>query len=206
MRGWALVWTNFNFNRQDGWFVYNMVTLTSLAALSGLLYGTAFSDMNTGSAQNIVDNKNEVEIVESYDVWSGNSITMELSTQHSNSSKTKYSAKSSGSYNVSTEGVVPVSAYSSTPDQTDDSPFIMASGKHVYDGAVAANFLPLGTKVRFPDLYGDKIFTVEDRMNKRYHYKMDIWMETRSEALRFGVKNLRYEVVVDSNKTLAAAK
>lgn len=183
-----------------------MVTLTSLAALSGLLYGTAFSDMNTGSNKNIVDNnKNEIQIEESYDVWSGNSIAMELSHQSNNSSK-KISSKYSGSYSVSTEGIVPVSAYSSTPDQTDDSPFIMASGKHVYDGAVAANFLPLGTKVRFPDLYGDKVFTVEDRMNKRYHYKMDIWMETRLEALKFGVKNLRYEVVVDSNKTLAVAK
>lgn len=90
---------------------------------------------------------------------------------------------------------VTVTAYSSTPDQTDDSPFIMASGKHVYDGAVAANFLPFGTAVRFPDLYGDKVFYVEDRMNRRYKDRMDIWMTTRGEARSFGLKHTRVEVL-----------
>ncbi|MBI2674482.1 MAG: 3D domain-containing protein, partial [Candidatus Yanofskybacteria bacterium] len=62
--------------------------------------------------------------------------------------------------------VVMASAYSSTPDQTDDTPFITAWGTQVRDGIIAANFLPFGTLVKMPDLYGDKIFTVEDRMNK----------------------------------------
>lgn len=88
-----------------------------------------------------------------------------------------------------------VTAYSSTPDQTDNDPFIMASGKHVYDGAIAANFLPFGTKVRFPEIYGDKIFTVEDRMHKRFSERMDIWMETRREAEIFGIRKIRYEIV-----------
>lgn len=93
-------------------------------------------------------------------------------------------------------GHMKITAYSSTPDQTDDSPFIMASGKHVYDGAVAANFLPLGTKVKMPDLYGDKVFTVEDRMHPRFSDRMDIWMATRSEASRFGLRRARIEVVM----------
>lgn len=93
-------------------------------------------------------------------------------------------------------GYVKITAYSSTPDQTDDSPFIMASGKHVYDGAVAANFLSLGTKVKMPDLYGNKVFTVEDRMHSRFSDRMDIWMATRSEASRFGLKHARIEVVM----------
>ncbi|MCR4284041.1 MAG: 3D domain-containing protein [Parcubacteria group bacterium] len=92
-------------------------------------------------------------------------------------------------------GEAEVTAYSSTPDQTDNDPFIMASGKHVYDGAIAANFLPFGTKVRFPEIYGDKIFTVEDRMHRRFSERMDIWMETRREAEVFGIKKIRYEVV-----------
>jgi hypothetical protein len=55
-----------------------------------------------------------------------------------------------------------VTAYSSTADQTDSSPFITANGKNVKDGIVACNFLAFGTKVKFPDMYGDKVFTVEE--------------------------------------------
>jgi len=92
---------------------------------------------------------------------------------------------------------VTMTAYSSTPDQTDDSPFIMANGKRVYDGAVAANFLPFGTKVRFPELYGDKVFVVEDRMHRRFDDRMDIWMETRREAINFGIREVTVEVLED---------
>ncbi len=88
-----------------------------------------------------------------------------------------------------------VTAYSSTPDQTDSSPFITANGAYVYDGLVACNFLPFHTKVKFPEVYGDKIFIVEDRMAKHNSHKMDIWMPSRQLALNFGVKKLAYEVV-----------
>lgn len=93
------------------------------------------------------------------------------------------------------QGYVPVTAYSSTVDQTDSTPFITANGSHVYDGTIAANFLPFGTKVKFPEYSGDKIYTVEDRMNKRYNYKIDIWFTTRQDALEFGKQTLYYEVV-----------
>jgi 3D (Asp-Asp-Asp) domain-containing protein len=89
---------------------------------------------------------------------------------------------------------VPVTAYSSTVDQCDDDPFITANGDWVYDGGIAANFLPFGTKVRIPELYGDKVFTVNDRMNKRYYYRADIWMTTRQEAIDFGIKTVTIEV------------
>ncbi|PIT88551.1 MAG: hypothetical protein COU29_02105 [Candidatus Magasanikbacteria bacterium CG10_big_fil_rev_8_21_14_0_10_36_32] len=91
---------------------------------------------------------------------------------------------------------VVMTAYTSTPDQTDDSPFIAASGKYVYDGMLAANWLPFGTKIKIPELYGDKIFTVDDRMNSRYGYgRMDIWLDTtKIEAKKFGVKRLTVEV------------
>lgn len=90
---------------------------------------------------------------------------------------------------------VSVSAYSSDPWQTDDTPFITASGSHVRDGIIAANFLPFGTKVRFPHIFGDKVFVVEDRMNKRYPYKMDVWMEHTSEARKFGVKYAEVQIL-----------
>ena len=91
--------------------------------------------------------------------------------------------------------VVVVTAYSSTPDQTDSTPNIMANGKHVYDGAIAANFLPFGTKVKFPKLFGDKIFVVEDRMHERFSDRADIWMETRQAAINFGLRRVLIEIV-----------
>jgi 3D (Asp-Asp-Asp) domain-containing protein len=83
---------------------------------------------------------------------------------------------------------VTLTAYSSTPDQTDDTPFIAASGAHVYDGMIAANFLPFGTKVQIPKLFGDKIFTVDDRMNRRFTDRVDIWFPDRESAIQFGIK------------------
>ncbi len=90
---------------------------------------------------------------------------------------------------------VEVTAFSSTKSQTDNTPFIAASGKRVYDGMVAANFLPFGTKIKMPELFGDKIFTVDDRMNKRYQNRVDIWFSSTGSALKFGVKNTVIEVV-----------
>jgi 3D (Asp-Asp-Asp) domain-containing protein len=94
---------------------------------------------------------------------------------------------------VKNKKLVLVTAYSSTVDQTDSTPFITASGTHVHDGTIAANFLKFGTKVKFPSLYGDKIFIVEDRMKS--NYKVDIWFPTRQEAKNFGVKRVEMEIL-----------
>ena len=90
---------------------------------------------------------------------------------------------------------IPVTAYSSTPDQTSGDPFITASGSRVHNGVVAANFLPIGTKVRFPEHFGNKIFVVEDRMHQRYWQKADIWMSTRDKAKTWGVKYTKIEIL-----------
>jgi 3D (Asp-Asp-Asp) domain-containing protein len=90
---------------------------------------------------------------------------------------------------------IAVTAYSSTPDQTSGDPFITASGTRVRDGIIAANFLPIGTKVRFPEKFGNKIFVVEDRMSQRYWYHADIWMETREQAKEWGVKHITVEIL-----------
>jgi len=91
---------------------------------------------------------------------------------------------------------VVVTAYSSTSEQTDDSPFITASNKYVKDGIIANNMLPFGTKVKIPSLYGNKIFVVEDRMNKRMgNHRFDIWMPSYEQAVNFGVKTVDMEVL-----------
>jgi 3D (Asp-Asp-Asp) domain-containing protein len=93
------------------------------------------------------------------------------------------------------ELIIPVTAYSSTPDQTDNTPFITAWGTYVHDGIVAANFLPFGTKIKIPELFGDKIFIVEDRMNKKYWHRIDVWFPEKQDAIEFGVKIAKIQII-----------
>ncbi len=89
-----------------------------------------------------------------------------------------------------------ITAYSSTEAQTDDTPFITASGSYVRDGIVANNLLPFGTRIRIPEVYGDKIFVVEDRMNRRKgNYHFDIWFSDYWQAKNFGAKRTTIEVL-----------
>lgn len=86
-------------------------------------------------------------------------------------------------------------SYSSTVGQTDASPFTTASGEQVRDGIIANNCLPFGTKVTIPELYGDKVFTVADRMAPRYGCNtMDIWHSTTAAAKQFGKQVAAVEV------------
>jgi 3D (Asp-Asp-Asp) domain-containing protein len=88
-----------------------------------------------------------------------------------------------------------VTAYTSTVDQCDSTPFITANGTRVRDGIVAANWLKFGTRVRIPEMFGDKIFIVTDRMNPRFADRMDIWMDDYSAAIKFGTRHLTIEVL-----------
>lgn len=75
-----------------------------------------------------------------------------------------------------------ITAYSSCPEETDDTPFITASGQEVRKGIIATNELPIGTLVEIDG----EIYEVQDRMNARYDYRIDIWMPSKEEALAFG--------------------
>jgi len=91
---------------------------------------------------------------------------------------------------------VVVTAYSSTVWETDSDPFITAAGTWVRDGIIANNLLPFGTKVRMPEIYGDKIFVVEDRMNSRKgNYHFDIWFPSYWEAKEFGAQQTYIEIL-----------
>lgn len=93
---------------------------------------------------------------------------------------------------------IPITAYTSDVAQTDETPCITASGlnlcKRNTEDIVAANFLPIGTRVRIPDLYGDRVFYVQDRMNARYDQHLDIWMKDYGDAKQFGLKMAKIEV------------
>ncbi len=88
-----------------------------------------------------------------------------------------------------------VTAYSSETAQTDDTPYITASGTRVRQGIAAANWLPIGTKVRIPDLFGEQVFVIEDRMHSRYTNRLDVWFPTRAEAVQFGARKTQIEIL-----------
>jgi 3D (Asp-Asp-Asp) domain-containing protein len=90
---------------------------------------------------------------------------------------------------------VVVTGYSSSPLETDDTPYITAFGTQVREGIVATNVLPFGTKIRLPEIYGDRIFIVEDRMCSDRSYNVDIWFPSSQDALNFGVKRTYVEIL-----------
>lgn len=108
-------------------------------------------------------------------------------------------AKPTDPYQVVRTSTHTMTAYNSEAAQTDSTPCITANGfnvcEHGVEDTVAANFLPIGTKIRIPDLFGDRIFIVRDRMNKRHSDRVDVWMIHRADALKFGVKKARIEVL-----------
>lgn len=58
-----------------------------------------------------------------------------------------------------------VTTYNLEIGQTDADPYTMANGENVYEGAIASNCYPIGTKLK---LVGFGEFTVADRMNRRF--------------------------------------
>lgn len=104
-----------------------------------------------------------------------------------NSGKTADNAKSV---------IMKITAYSSEEGQTDSTPLVTASGKQVADGIVANNLLPFGAKIKIPALYGNKVFVVQDRMNKKKSdYHLDIWMPDTSKAINFGSQIAYVEIL-----------
>jgi len=98
---------------------------------------------------------------------------------------------------------VVVTGYSSTPWQTDETPFLTASMTHVRPGVIAlSRDLIRRYNPDAPFRYGDRIrvegvgeFVVEDTMNQRYEKRADIWFETTDEAVRWGKRTLAITLV-----------
>jgi len=154
-------------------------------AMAGLMLAGVIS---TGSLLDIIISK-----INAYDAFKETPATS-LSTVQENS----LIAISSLSIKPIRKLNMVITAYSSTPEETDDTPFITASNSSVRDGIVANNLLAFGTKIRIPEIYGDKIFEVEDRMNSRMgSNRLDVWFESHYEAEKFGVKATSIEILQD---------
>ena len=85
---------------------------------------------------------------------------------------------------------VTITAYSSTVDQCDSTPYIAASNKPVRVGTLALSRdllkefgIEYGQRVLIPG-YG--IFEVRDTMNARWQRRVDIWESDRQAARMFG--------------------
>jgi len=86
-----------------------------------------------------------------------------------------------------------VSGYTASPDETDDTPDIVASGKKVAIGMVACpSRYAFGTEI---EINGRKL-VCEDRMNLRYRDKnnFDIFFASKSEAYAFGRQELQVKI------------
>jgi 3D (Asp-Asp-Asp) domain-containing protein len=116
---------------------------------------------------------------------------------------------------------VTVTGYSSTPDQTDSTPFVTASNRRVRPGIVALSrdllreYTP-GAPFSFGDkveLKGVGVFTVEDTMHSRFEKRVDIWFTSRTAAREWGrqelslarLSNAKFENRFDRSVALFAA-
>ncbi|PIR41961.1 MAG: hypothetical protein COV30_01090 [Candidatus Yanofskybacteria bacterium CG10_big_fil_rev_8_21_14_0_10_37_15] len=99
---------------------------------------------------------------------------------------------------------VTVTAYSSTPWQTDDTPCITSTGFDVCNKtknviAVSRDLVrSLGyhKQVLLPDLFGSTVFHIEDTMNARFTNRIDVHFDSTNEAKEFGLKrNVELQVL-----------
>lgn len=101
-----------------------------------------------------------------------------------------------------TIGNIPVTAYRSVPNQTDNSPFLTSIGEHVCKDGVAVS-QDLLEKNGGPLRYGDWIYIediglkrVNDTMHPRITQHIDVWVKTLGEEKRFWerYKNKRLKI------------
>lgn len=163
----------FNCKRPKVWALVSLVFV--------IFFGVLFKVYSLSELKN--NNQSELDNIQSFVVFQENTL---VSLSNPNNPPLKATEKLQ----------VIITAYSSTHSQTDDSPYITAAGTFVKEGIVANNKYPFGTKIRFPEIYGDKIFVVEDRMNwRKGPYQFDIWFPEYSQALAFGTKRTYIEIL-----------
>lgn len=96
-------------------------------------------------------------------------------------------------------------AYNSLASQTDSTPHITATGTRTRPGVIALSrdllkVFPYGTRVHIQDLTGkynfkNRVFIVEDTMNKRKRNSVDIWMYSYRSAIQFGARQVRVTAI-----------
>lgn len=101
---------------------------------------------------------------------------------------------------------VACTAYNPVPTQTDSTPRTTSIGTKVKENYTIAVSQDLLKKKIVK--YGDtiyvyelgKIYSVEDCLNKRYSNRLDIFMESKKEARKFGLRIVHFSVLGGGNK------
>ncbi|MFC1855243.1 hypothetical protein ACFL2A_01695 [Thermodesulfobacteriota bacterium] len=101
--------------------------------------------------------------------------------------------------------MVDVTAYSPTKRETDSTPFTTASNKRVQEGYIAISrdleqYLSFGDKVFIKDI---GIFEVQDRMNRRWKKRVDLFFFDTKEARIFGKVKKEMWILEKKDKTLS---
>ncbi len=87
-----------------------------------------------------------------------------------------------------------ISAYTSSVDETDETPNVMADGTNTRRGAIACpSKYSFGTKV----VIGNDTYFCADRMNRRYRDSehFDIWVHDKKEAFDWGRRTLTIKII-----------
>ena len=85
-----------------------------------------------------------------------------------------------------------ITGYSSCPEETDDTPFITASGSRTRLGVIACpKYYGFGQILRIDGEY----YVCEDRMNVRYPHRFDIWFPDKISAINWGIKSKVIEII-----------
>jgi 3D (Asp-Asp-Asp) domain-containing protein len=177
-------------------FIERLLILISLLTLANLVFFPVPAFAETENANNslnyqlVLENQpfSLIRILNPEVMFNGSAQAEDSHLPQNNGLKAKYTVSAV------------LTAYNSEIGQTDDSPCITASGfdlcKHAQEDSVAINGIKMGTKVRFPDLFGERVFVVRDRMNSRYgSSRVDVWMLSKADAKKFGVKAAKMEVL-----------
>jgi 3D (Asp-Asp-Asp) domain-containing protein len=106
-------------------------------------------------------------------------------------------------------------AYNSSPDQTDSSPWTTSTGARTRYGIIALSRdllrrIPYGSRVRLEDggswaggrgrgkynsMLKNTVFVVEDTMHARKTGMVDVWLPARDRAMQWGVRRLNLQIL-----------
>jgi 3D (Asp-Asp-Asp) domain-containing protein len=112
-------------------------------------------------------------------------------------------------YRAGRSYLISSTAYNSLAGQTDSTPFITATGARTRFGVVALSrdmlrSIPYKSRVMIEDLtpgsryntmLANTVFVVEDTMNARIRGRVDVWMQSRSQAFAWGHRRVRITIV-----------
>lgn len=76
---------------------------------------------------------------------------------------------------------------------------ITANGNKPTQGiTVAANFLPLGTKIQ----WNNRTYIVQDRMARRFTNRVDVYFSSHKDAKQFGIKRNQSITVIPKRQPI----